>query len=175
MLRTLKISQARILDVQFPARGIVALLVHKQFREDLNQQLFKEGIKPILNFNPLDPKVIGDPKHAALPDTEKQIIAKDLLLKRITRTALKLSPHVGNSVVRFFSKPNGIYQFPEGTYEKYMANRKAHTAPQVHEMFTHEQDQNAKSSLPKSKESNQESKESKEAETKDPDAMIINE
>ncbi|KAG0177653.1 hypothetical protein DFQ28_004172, partial [Apophysomyces sp. BC1034] len=56
MLRTLKISQARILDVQFPARGIVALLVYKQFREDLNQQLFKEGIKPILNFNPLDPK-----------------------------------------------------------------------------------------------------------------------
>ncbi|KAG0166728.1 hypothetical protein DFQ30_006856 [Apophysomyces sp. BC1015] len=85
--------------------------------------------EPFLNFDPLAAKVVGGPKHATLPDAEKQVMTKDLFLMRITRTTLRLLS-------------------PKGTYEKYLADRKGLTAPKVHDIFTHEQDRTSTSSPP---------------------------
>ncbi|KAI8381615.1 uncharacterized protein BYT42DRAFT_480305, partial [Radiomyces spectabilis] len=101
MLSTLKIQQNRILDIHFPSRGVVGLLVHDSFEADLRAQFTKNGVA-IKDFDPLAPAVIADPKHAEKTDDERRALAKQLSDERILRACTRLPPMLGNSIAAFF-------------------------------------------------------------------------
>ncbi|KAF7720404.1 hypothetical protein EC973_009232, partial [Apophysomyces ossiformis] len=131
LLTAIKVPQSRIIDIQFPAKGTVALLVHSDYKQQLLEILEKQKVTPKANFDPTAPTVIGDPKHASLSAKDKSNMAKDLLVSRLLRTCLRLPMHLGNSVARYFAQSNGIVQIPADAYSKYLADRKAGTAPSV--------------------------------------------
>ncbi|ORZ02740.1 hypothetical protein BCR43DRAFT_509880 [Syncephalastrum racemosum] len=60
MLRAVKVPTSRIIDISFPARGTIALLVHLAYTPSLKKLMRQEGVKTADDFNPLDAKVVGD-------------------------------------------------------------------------------------------------------------------
>ncbi|KAG1144860.1 hypothetical protein G6F37_005919 [Rhizopus arrhizus] len=74
-LRKLGINNNRIIDIHYPDRNIVALLIHNDYEDELRQQLqrFKVTIKE--DFNPCDPQVLRDPKYAGHTPAERENIA----------------------------------------------------------------------------------------------------
>jgi hypothetical protein len=47
------INTNRILDIHYPTRNVVTMLVHLDFVDTFQQQLKRCGVVPILDFNPL--------------------------------------------------------------------------------------------------------------------------
>jgi hypothetical protein len=70
-LRKLKIANHRVLDVSYPANKVVALLVHNEYAKELLERFGAAGVKPLENFDPLDPKVLNDPELADKSMDEK--------------------------------------------------------------------------------------------------------
>ncbi|KAG0924449.1 hypothetical protein G6F57_020505 [Rhizopus arrhizus] len=72
-LHKLKINNARVLDVHYPDRQVVALLVHTEYTADLLAAFAKAKVEPIEGFNPLNPDLLRDPtlrrKESFLKDT----------------------------------------------------------------------------------------------------------
>jgi hypothetical protein len=84
-LRLLGIETSRILDVAFPASGIIGLLVHVQYKDLLVAILAKAKVYPVSNFDPTDPKHIADPAHANKSEEERQVIAMRAHMDRCLR------------------------------------------------------------------------------------------
>jgi hypothetical protein len=80
-LRKLKITNYRVLDVSYPAHKVVALLVHKEYGKELLERFETAGVKPVENFDPLDAKVLNDPKWANSSEAERKTEA--IRLQRI--------------------------------------------------------------------------------------------
>jgi hypothetical protein len=70
-LRKLKIANFRVLDVSYPAQKVVALLVHQEYAKELLERFETAGVKSIENFDPLDGKVISDPKWVDKTEAER--------------------------------------------------------------------------------------------------------
>ncbi|KAG0740136.1 hypothetical protein G6F23_008480 [Rhizopus arrhizus] len=70
-LRKLDINNNRILDIHYPDRNILALLVHNDYAAELRQQLqrFKVTIK--YDFDLCNPQNLRDSKYANLPLEER--------------------------------------------------------------------------------------------------------
>ncbi|KAG0183892.1 hypothetical protein DFQ28_000640 [Apophysomyces sp. BC1034] len=93
-LGVLKVPQARIIDIQFPAKGTIALLVHAEYKQEL---------VPVKNtFDPTSADILGDPKLASLTIVERQQRAQKIYQDRMLRTCLRLPSHLGSSVLRAF-------------------------------------------------------------------------
>ncbi|KAG2171678.1 hypothetical protein INT43_008058 [Umbelopsis isabellina] len=60
------IDTSRVLDIIYPARDVIGLLVHVQYQALLKETLLQKKIKTTDSFDPLDPKHIADPQ-ARLP------------------------------------------------------------------------------------------------------------
>ncbi|KAI8875324.1 hypothetical protein K501DRAFT_149100, partial [Backusella circina FSU 941] len=71
-LRLLGVDTRRALDICFPAKAVVGILVHLQYKDELVSCLGKAKIQPIEDFDPLDPAHLGDPKFAAASNNERQ-------------------------------------------------------------------------------------------------------
>ncbi|KAG1138235.1 hypothetical protein G6F37_001796 [Rhizopus arrhizus] len=84
-LRKLDINNNRIIDIHYPDRNIVALLIHNGYEDELRQQLqrFKVTIKE--DFNPYDPQVLRDPKYADRTPAERENLAFTHHCNRIER------------------------------------------------------------------------------------------
>ncbi|KAG1440869.1 hypothetical protein G6F56_011738 [Rhizopus delemar] len=74
-LQAMKIDPYRVLDITFPARSVVGLLIHAQYKDTLLDRLAKANIRPRLDFDPCDPKYIADPKHEQKTLAERTTIA----------------------------------------------------------------------------------------------------
>ena len=70
-LRKLGIINNRILDIHYPDRNIVTLLVHNDYVSELRKQLGRFKVTPKDDFDPCDPKVLRDPKYADLSLEER--------------------------------------------------------------------------------------------------------
>jgi hypothetical protein len=70
-LRLLGIDPRRVLDICFPAKAVVGILVHLQYKEELVSSLGKAKIQPLSGFDPLDPAHLGDPKFASAPEESR--------------------------------------------------------------------------------------------------------
>ncbi|KAI9477918.1 MAG: hypothetical protein EXX96DRAFT_459652, partial [Benjaminiella poitrasii] len=75
-LAVLKINNWRVLDIHFPARHVVALLVHNDYASDLRALFAAAGITPLSDFDPLDPKHLDDPRLVSL--TTDELVQKAL-------------------------------------------------------------------------------------------------
>ena len=65
-LTMLKVNNWRVLDIHFPAACVVALLVHNDYVSELTAVFAKAGVMPLVDFNPLDPKHLDDPRLSSL-------------------------------------------------------------------------------------------------------------
>ncbi|EIE90965.1 hypothetical protein RO3G_15676 [Rhizopus delemar RA 99-880] len=63
-LSVLGINPYRVLDITFPARSVVGLLVHEQYKDVLLAQLGKAKIDIYKDFNPCDPAHLADPTYS---------------------------------------------------------------------------------------------------------------
>ncbi|KAG1373108.1 hypothetical protein G6F61_010460 [Rhizopus arrhizus] len=104
-LRKLDINNNRILDIHYPDRNILALLVHNDYAAELRQQLqrFKITIKD--DFDPCSPQNLRDPKYANLPVEERTNRAFMHHCDRMERALQFIRVPVKYAVARhFFSK-----------------------------------------------------------------------
>ncbi|KAI7862413.1 hypothetical protein BDF14DRAFT_1999150 [Spinellus fusiger] len=111
MLGSLKIQQSRIIDIHFPARGTVALLVHSSYKKELEEHLKKLKISPVKDFNPVT----------------KAAKAQELFDQRVSNTCLRSPTHLGYSIACHFGSGNATPCLSATAFEKLLADLKAKT------------------------------------------------
>ncbi|ORY91815.1 hypothetical protein BCR43DRAFT_421663, partial [Syncephalastrum racemosum] len=83
------VAQERVIDVHFPARGTVGLLIHASFEQELRSKLEKSKVTPV-SFNPRDANTIGDPQHRDKSAVERAAMAQDLYDARMLQACLRM-------------------------------------------------------------------------------------
>ncbi|OAD66603.1 hypothetical protein PHYBLDRAFT_175148 [Phycomyces blakesleeanus NRRL 1555(-)] len=101
-LKTLGVDTGRILDINFPAKDVVGILVHNQYAEKFQTTLTTVAIEILDVFDPLNPKNIADPKYKSLSDSELEEVAAELHSDCCLKALKYLRPHVAVSVGHFF-------------------------------------------------------------------------
>ncbi|KAI9250592.1 hypothetical protein BDA99DRAFT_445011, partial [Phascolomyces articulosus] len=100
-LRRFGVDNSRVLDIQYPSRQTIGLLVHNDYVSTLTEKLKSININTI-NFDPLDPKNINDPKLKDVPTEQKQQLAKELHYKRAQRSIQFIRAPIKFAVARAF-------------------------------------------------------------------------
>ncbi|KAG1052341.1 hypothetical protein G6F43_005514 [Rhizopus delemar] len=101
-LRKLDINNNRVIDIHYPDRNIVALLIHNDYEDELRQQLqrFKVTIKEY--FNPCDPQVLRESKYADRTPAEREDLVFMHHCNRIERALQYTRSPVKFAVARYF-------------------------------------------------------------------------
>ncbi|CEG82008.1 hypothetical protein RMATCC62417_16140 [Rhizopus microsporus] len=101
-LRKLDITNNRILDIHYPDRNAVALLVHNDYVNEFRKQLerFKVTLKG--DFDPCDPKVLRGPKYVDLSPEERANFALMHHSDRMARALNYIRAPIKYAVARFF-------------------------------------------------------------------------
>jgi hypothetical protein len=90
------------LDIHYPARGVVALLLHVQYHEELSAKFKELDIQP-LTFNPLDPANLNDPDLIDQSELAKTLamqgIHNDRMLRALEHIGSPRSHSVGRSFI----------------------------------------------------------------------------
>ena len=68
---SLGIDTSRILDLSFPARSVVGILLHAEYKPEFLAKLSACKIVPIANFDPLSHEHVIDPKFKDVPVTQR--------------------------------------------------------------------------------------------------------
>ncbi|CEP12861.1 hypothetical protein [Parasitella parasitica] len=96
---------SRIIDVTFPARNVIGILIHVQYKDTLLELLAKSKVAFLDQFDPVDPQHVADPKYRELSFSKREDIAFELHIKRCTQSLRYLAcrrPHLFASVAAFF-------------------------------------------------------------------------
>ncbi|KAG1616379.1 hypothetical protein G6F45_012286 [Rhizopus arrhizus] len=101
-LSVLGIDPYRVLDITFPARSVVGLLVHEQYKDVLLTQLGKAKIEVYQDFNPCDPVHLADPTYKDKSNAERLAIAMDIHRNRCCRGIARLRHPIAVAVGRTF-------------------------------------------------------------------------
>ncbi|OAD65301.1 hypothetical protein PHYBLDRAFT_176220 [Phycomyces blakesleeanus NRRL 1555(-)] len=101
-LKALGVDTGRILDINFPAKNVVGILVHNQYAEKFQATLTTVAIEILDTFDPLDPKNIADPKYKSLFDSELEEVAAELHSDHCLKALKYLRPHIAVPVSYFF-------------------------------------------------------------------------
>ena len=101
-LRRLGVDPSRILDISFPARSCVALLVHNQYAPDLCKILDSAKVVPIKDFDPLDPVHLADPQFAKDSDSVRSSKLFNLHSDRCIGVLNHIRPHLVLAVGSMF-------------------------------------------------------------------------
>lgn len=122
-LAVLGISNRRILAVQFPTKGVVALLVHNAYAEDIKALFAQKKIKPH-DFDPLHEDVICDPQHIDKSTAEKKEMAATIYNARMVRLCSAIKPqHIGSAIIRYFNQHvTGSYHLPDNVVSEFFAS-----------------------------------------------------
>ncbi|PHZ15673.1 uncharacterized protein RHIMIDRAFT_248803 [Rhizopus microsporus ATCC 52813] len=107
-LRSLRIDNARILDVFYPTRRVVGLLLHNDYVPTVLDILTKAGIIPLSDFNPRDEARLCDPKHAQLPPAERTAMITTIHTTHLLRTLKRIRSDVRPAVLRAFIECNWL-------------------------------------------------------------------
>lgn len=100
-LRTLGVDNGRILDLHYPTRGVVYLLIHKDYLDVLTSTLTKHDLTLLDNFDPLDPTNLKDPAFATTISEKKEKLL-GLHQKRLTHVIQFVRPYLRGIVARGF-------------------------------------------------------------------------
>ncbi|KAI8046998.1 uncharacterized protein B0P05DRAFT_482171 [Gilbertella persicaria] len=101
-LRRSGVDTGRILDISFPASGVLGLLMHVQYVEQFTATMQKVGAELIGGFDPLDPKHLADPKFAALSVDDRAQQMHSLVHDRALDTLSFVRPVVVGPLARSF-------------------------------------------------------------------------
>ncbi|KAK4514469.1 uncharacterized protein ATC70_002066 [Mucor velutinosus] len=80
-LRRLGLDTGRILDIHYPAKGIVALLIHQEYSTDFLATLAKHKLEPITDFDQFAAANLNDPALLTLDDAARAAKARELCLE----------------------------------------------------------------------------------------------
>ncbi|KAL0074648.1 hypothetical protein J3Q64DRAFT_1777731 [Phycomyces blakesleeanus] len=104
LLRTFKIQQSRVLDISFPERGTLSLLVHNDFKDKITQLFADIGVS----------------------------LAYKLHCHRLLALCLRLPAPLGKSVMRHFcTVESSSLRLPSVCLEQYLEDRNLPSGPQA--------------------------------------------
>ncbi|GAN11856.1 hypothetical protein MAM1_1128c11472 [Mucor ambiguus] len=107
-LRKAKINTSSILDIFYPASKVVCLLIHNDYVSTAVSLLEKEKLVPILDFNPIDPRHLADPKYQDANLQERTAQMQLIHQNQITRTLNFLRSPVKLAVARDYQRKGWI-------------------------------------------------------------------
>ena len=108
-LRKLGIASNRILDIHYPAKQVLALLVPNDYAPSATDIFQKSDIKLKTDFNPLSPSTIQDTLHSSLSTKEKTTKATELHQKRLCNAVKRImSPTTRSALAKAFHKQKWI-------------------------------------------------------------------
>ncbi|KAI9468872.1 MAG: hypothetical protein EXX96DRAFT_612576 [Benjaminiella poitrasii] len=109
-LSTLGVTNSRVLDIHYPSRNVVAILVHNDYRNDLITTLQATNVHHLEMYSPTDPTSLSDPQYQDLSDDEKRRIATDKHNQRLVRALPFIRTNVCRAVARCFANEGtGFY------------------------------------------------------------------
>lgn len=108
--KKLGVNNGRLLDLHYPDRNIVAVLVHNDYATELEELLTKRGIKLQTTFDPCDERVIKDPKYANESPEQRQQLARELHNQRLQKALVHIRGTAKFAVARFFAHKTWITQ-----------------------------------------------------------------
>lgn len=100
-LRKLKISNDRIIDISYPDRHDVALMVDNDYADELRSQLKKFKIILKDEFDPCDPKILHNPKYADCMEEERTNITFLHHCNRMERALRFICAPIKLAIVRY--------------------------------------------------------------------------
>ncbi|KAL9536550.1 hypothetical protein MBANPS3_012569 [Mucor bainieri] len=109
-LRRTGVDTSRVLDICFPATGVIGVLLHIQYVSDFLSYMAKAEADLIDKFEPLNPDNLADPKYASMTDEEREHIIYLLTNKRAIQTLKFLRPLNVSGVGKFFLSAGWICQ-----------------------------------------------------------------
>lgn len=114
-LRQLNINTRRILNIHYPDRDLVALLIHNDYETELRSLLKKFEIPVQDDYDPLDPSNLRDPKYDDWDEADRTCAARGLFLCRILRALDHLRGPIKRAVANFFANKGYMDRgdFPE--------------------------------------------------------------
>ncbi|KAG1176955.1 hypothetical protein G6F36_010883 [Rhizopus arrhizus] len=107
-LRHLHINTCRILDIQYPDRHVVSLLIHYGYENELRDKLRKFHILVRDDFDPLDPENVRDPEFINALTHRKVEHARWAFLQRLGPALRRFKSPLYKTVVRFFLRSGPI-------------------------------------------------------------------
>ncbi|CEP12101.1 hypothetical protein [Parasitella parasitica] len=108
--RKVGVDTGRVLDICFPASGVIGVLLHTQYVETFTACMQKCEAEIIENFEPLDPKHIADPQYDALTSEERESLIYEFTNTRALQTLSFLRPLNVSGVGRYFVSAGWISQ-----------------------------------------------------------------
>ncbi|KAI8047013.1 uncharacterized protein B0P05DRAFT_567175, partial [Gilbertella persicaria] len=84
-LRLIGLDNSRVLDVHYPARNVVALLIHSAYKEDLLKVMAKYSLPVLTDFDPFSAANVKDPAFASLDADALSAKARELQQARLVR------------------------------------------------------------------------------------------
>jgi hypothetical protein len=98
----LLINSSRVLDVHYPYRHLIALLIHNDYEAEVRSQLEKFEIPLCDEYDPLDPNNLRNPDYDNFDQDEKECAAWGVFAQRVIRAIRRLKGPVQRTVARFF-------------------------------------------------------------------------
>lgn len=118
--RKLGINNARLLDVHYPARNTVAILIHNDYEQEFVDLLRHHNVPIKEDFTPFSGTILADPKYAELPTEERDSIATSLHQTRLERALDHIRTPVKYAVARYFLDQQWI---PRSKFDAILAER----------------------------------------------------
>lgn len=104
----LSIDNLRVLDITFPARDTIGVLLHEAYLPEFKSKLLEIDSKPIPGFDPLDHNHIADPKYQDLTEDRRIRLAHALQQDRCMRILYFIRPHLLPGVAKYFTRQGWI-------------------------------------------------------------------
>ena len=101
-LRRAGVEVGRVIDICFPASGVIGLLIHIQYKDALLECLKTVGASVFEDFEPTSPKNLADPKFAALSQDAREQEMAILVHDRCMQTLKYVRPVLVSSVGKYF-------------------------------------------------------------------------
>lgn len=108
--KNLGVNNGRLLDLHYPDRNIVAVLVHNDYAPELTELLSKKGVKLNTTFDPCAATVLKDPQYATNTPEQRQQIAQQLHNQRAQKALIHIRGPAKFAVARFFAHKSWITQ-----------------------------------------------------------------
>lgn len=101
-LRHAGVDTGRVMDVCFPASGVIGILLHTQYVEEFKSIMTTVGAETFENFDPMEPSCLADPKFASWSQEERAAEVHALVRDRCNNTLRYLRPLTVGPVARYF-------------------------------------------------------------------------
>ncbi|CAO3600948.1 unnamed protein product [Absidia cylindrospora] len=129
------VNTKRIIDIHTPTRGVIGLLIHQSFHDELITTLATKNITP-LDFDPSAATVIVDTMYDDYNDAEKSDKALQIHHQRISRICHRLdNKHLGNAIMHYFHNTDGTHRITDNIYRDHFNNDKKTTSDTQYSEF----------------------------------------